>query len=373
MKRILAFSLAVTFAAAGCGTSTGSLAPHESDAAAAMAPSPTSEAATAATTSSAAVAEGPSVAPSVAASASPAGPPATAKPQPAPAATQSTATARPAGTTTKARPARGADSYDHIFVVVFENHGYSRIVGRAAAPNFNRLIKQGVLSTAYHGITHPSLPNYLAILGGSTFHITTDCSPATCPVNATNLGSLLSAHGRSWKGYMESMPARCGTKGTASYAVRHDPFVYFNNIRRTSLCRNVVPYPQLATDLRSDATTPRFAFVTPNICNDMHDCSIATGDAWLGRFASRLMSSPAWKTKRSLLIVTFDEDEGAEGNRIATFVVASPVRKSVPAGRRSTVAYNHYNLLRTLEFYLGVPTLGRSDANRAVMTSLIPN
>jgi hypothetical protein len=256
---------------------------------------------------------------------------------------------------------------------VFENHGYSRIVGRPAAPNFNRLIKQGALSTASHGVTHPSLPNYLAILGGSTFRITTDCSPAACPVNATNLASLLSAHGRTWKGYMESMPARCGTTSTASYAVKHDPFVYFNNIRRTSLCRNVVAYTQLATDLRTDATTPRFAFVTPNICNDMHDCSVATGDAWLGRFATRVMNSPAWKTKRSLLVVTFDEDEGAEGNRIATFVVGSPVRKSVPAGRRSTVAYNHYNLLRTLEHYLGLPTLGRADATRAVMTSLIPN
>lgn len=374
MKRIFALSLVLTVVAAGCGSSNGSPTPASRGAPA----SPSSPVAAGPATSS----DGGSPAPSgsTGASGSPAAaspaptpatlpsPRATATPQPTPAPTTS-----PAASTANARPARGAGSYDHIFLVVFENHGFSRVVGRSTAPNFNRLIKQGALSTAFQGVTHPSLPNYLALLGGSTFHITTDCSPATCPVRASNLGSLLSAHGRTWKGYMESMPTSCGTKGTASYAVRHDPFVYFDNIRRTSLCANVVPYTRLATDLRSDATTPRFAFVTPNICNDMHDCSVATGDAWLGRFASRVMSSPAWTTKRSLLIVTFDEDEGAEGNRIATFVVGSPIRRSVPAGRRSAEPYNHYNLLRTIEHYLGVPTLGRSDAHRAVMTSLIPN
>jgi hypothetical protein len=155
--------------------------------------------------------------------------------------------------------------------------------------------------------------------------------------------------------------------------VRHNPAAYFAGAGDRAACtRDNLPFDELRADL-DGSDFPAFALITPNICNDMHDCSVATGDAWLGRFATRVMNSPAWKTKRSLLIVTFDEDEGAEGNRIATFVVGSPVRKSVPAGRRSTVAYNHYNLLRTLEHYLGVPTLGRADAKRAVMTSLIPN
>jgi hypothetical protein len=275
--------------------------------------------------------------------------------------------------TASALPTKGANSYEHIFLVLFENHGYSQIVGRAAAPNFNRLIKLGALSTAYRAIGHPSLPNYLALVGGSTFGVRTDCSPATCPVSASNLGSLLSAHGRTWKAYMESMPSTCGTRNTGSYAVRHDPFVYFNNIRTTSLCRNVVPYTQLATDLGSNATTPRFAFVTPNVCHDMHDCSIATGDAWLGAFAARVMKSPAWLSHRSLLLVAFDEDNGAEGNRVVAFAVGSPIRKSVVAGRRSSTTYNHYNLLRTIEYYLGVPALGRNDSGRAIMTALIPN
>ena len=271
-----------------------------------------------------------------------------------------------------ALPATGANSYDHIFLVVFENRGYGQIVGRSAAPNFNRLIRRGTLTTAYKAITHPSLPNYLALIGGSTFGIRTDCSPSTCPVRATNLGSLLSAHGRTWKAYMDSMPSSCGSRNSGSYAVRHDPFVYFNNIRTTSLCGRVVPYSQLTTDLATNATTPRFVFVTPNICHDMHDCSIATGDKWLGGFASKVMNSPAWTARRSLFIVTFDEDNGSYGNRIVTFAIGSPVRRSVAAGKRTSTAYNHYNLLRTIEYYLGVPTLGRKDSGRAVMTSVIP-
>jgi acid phosphatase len=245
-------------------------------------------------------------------------------------------------------PATGANSYEHVFVVVFENHGYGSIVGSGAAPNFNRLIRSGALSTNAHAVAHPSLPNYLAMIGGSTFGITSDCSPASCPVHATNLASLLSSHGRTWKGYMESMPGRCGTTSSGDYAAKHDPFVYFDNVRTTNLCRNVVPYGQLAIDLRSSSTTPRLAFVTPNLCHDMHDCSVATGDSWLGGFSRLVMGSSAWKAHRSLLIVTFDEDDGSSSNHILTFAVGSPIRRSVPAGARSAIGYSHYNLLRTI-------------------------
>jgi phosphatidylinositol-3-phosphatase len=269
-------------------------------------------------------------------------------------------------------PSTGANSYEHIFVVVFENHGYGSIVGSGAAPTFNRLIRTGALATNYHAVAHPSLPNYLAMVGGSTFGITSDCSPSTCPVHASNLGSLLSSHGRTWRAYMESMPARCGTTSSGGYAAKHDPFVYFDSVRTTSLCRNVVPYGQLALDLRSNSTTPRLAFVTPNLCHDMHDCSIATGDAWLGGFSKIVMGSAAWTAHRSLLIVTFDEDDGSSSNHVLTFAIGSPIRRSVAAGGRSAIGYSHYSLLRTIEYYLGVATLGRKDAGSSVMTGLIP-
>lgn len=269
-------------------------------------------------------------------------------------------------------PATGANSYEHVFVVVFENHGYNSIVGAAAAPTFNALIRSGALSTSYHAVAHPSLPNYLAMIGGGTFGITSDCSPSSCPVHASNLADLLSSRGRTWKAYMESMTSRCGTASGGGYAAKHDPFVYFDDIRTTSLCRNVVPYGQLAVDLRSNSTTPRFAFVTPNLCHDMHDCPVATGDAWLAGFSRLVMGSPAWRAHRSLLIVTFDEDDGSSSNHVLTFAVGSPVRRSVVAGVRSSTGYSHYSLLRTIEWYLGVGTLGRKDAASAVMTGLIP-
>lgn len=291
------------------------------------------------------------------------------------AATSSPRSAEPSlpSPTASGRPLTGADSYDHVFLVVFENKGFSQIVQGAAAPTFRRLIELGALSTDYRGIRRPSLPNYLALVGGSTFGVDSDCSPAKCPVSASNLASLLSEHDRTWKAYLEAMPKPCGVHTEGRYAPKHNPFVYFDDVRTTALCRNVVPYDDLAADLRSEATTPRFVFVAPDLCNDMHDCPIATGDAWLDGFAKAVMASPAWTTARSLLIVTFDEDDGAESNRIATFAIGSPVRQSVRAGAVTDRPADHYALLRTLEHYLGVPTLGRKDAEREVMTGLIPD
>ncbi|HET9614128.1 MAG TPA: alkaline phosphatase family protein [Candidatus Limnocylindrales bacterium] len=276
------------------------------------------------------------------------------------------ATTAPAGSPS---PSEGGSA--HVVLVVFENKSYDQIVGRAAAPTFNRLISEGALSTAYRAVAHPSLPNYLALVGGSTFGIASDCPPSACPVSATNLGSLLSAHGRTWKAYMESMPSTCGTSTTDGYAVKHDPFVYFDDVRTTDLCRNVVPFGELAADLAA-RTLPRFSFVTPNICNDMHDCAVGVGDAWLASFTNALFASSAWTASRSLLIVTFDEDDGAASNRVLTFAVGSPIGRRVVAGTTSGVGHDHYDLLRTIESVLGVPTLGRNDATAHVMTDLVP-
>jgi acid phosphatase len=364
MTRVVARLLAVVVLLAGCDSAASnpvSTTPSAGPGSSAAAPAAASSAAT-----------GPGAGPTSTAGANPSAPVGSPSAVPSPPTGGSAPPPRSPSAKPEALPATGADSYEHIFVVVFENKGYDQIVGSRAAPNFNRLIAAGALATASHAIRHPSLPNYLALIGGSTFGITTDCSPASCPVNATNLGSLLTGHGRTWKAYMESMPAACETKTAGLYAAKHNPFVYFTNIRTTALCRSVVPYSRLATDLKRSATTPRFAFVTPDLCHDMHDCSVATGDRWLGTFADAVMASPAWTADRSLLIVTFDEDDRSSGNRIVTFAIGSPVRRSVTPGARSSVPSDHYSLLRTLEHYLGVPTLGRNDAERAVMTDLIP-
>lgn len=103
---------------------------------------------------------------------------------------------------------------------------------------------------------------------------------------------------RSWKGYMELMPSACGTVTSGNYAPKHNPFVYFNNIRTNSqrCASHVVSYLQLAIDLAAAATTPDFAFITPDLCSDMHSCSISTGDNWLKVALPLIFNSPAWKT-----------------------------------------------------------------------------
>src|SRR5438445_12856185 len=155
-------------------------------------------------------------------------------------------------------PAQAATTpvFDHVFVIVMENHSYGEIIGSSSAPYINSLVASGALATNYSAVTHPSLPNYLALTGGSTFGVTSDCT--TCWVNASNIADSLESAGSSWKAYEESMPSACYVGDSYPYAQKHDPFIYFNDIRNNaSRCQShVVPYGQLASDLQSAATTP---------------------------------------------------------------------------------------------------------------------
>src|SRR5439155_15094258 len=206
-----------------------------------------------------------------------------------------------------AQAATTVPAYDHVFVIVMENHAYGEIVGSSAAPYINSLLPSGVLAGSYFGVTHPSLPNYLALAGGSTYGVTTDCT--TCWVSATNIADNVEATGKSWKTYQESMPSACFVGDRSPYVQKHNPFIYFNDIRtNASRCQShVVPYSQLASDLRSASTTPNYAFITPNSCNDMHDCSIQTGDSWLSQQVPQILGSPAFTSQRSLLALLWDE------------------------------------------------------------------
>jgi hypothetical protein len=252
----------------------------------------------------------------------------------------------------------------HIFVLVLENHGYEQIVGSPSAPYFNSLVKRYGLATNYRAVAHPSLPNYLAMVGGSTFGISDDCTD--CSVRANNLGAQLSAKGVSWKGYMEGMPSACYRGGSyGRYAKKHDPFVYFDDVASASSCgAHVVPLTQFARDVKANAL-PYFGFVTPDGCHDMHDCSVAMGDRWLRSFVPQFLGSAAYRAG-GVLVVTFDENEGAAGNRVPTVVVSESVR----AGARSGRALSHYALLRSIEDAFGVARLGHA-ADRATSSVLV--
>jgi phosphoesterase family protein len=136
---------------------------------------------------------------------------------------------------------------DHVFVIVMENHSYDEIVGSASAPFLNSLSASGSLASNYYGVTHPSVPNYLALTGGSTYGISTDCT--TCWISAANIGDSIEGAGKSWKAYMESMPAPCYIGDSYPYMQKHDPFVYFNDIRtNTARCQgHVVPYSAMSS------------------------------------------------------------------------------------------------------------------------------
>jgi acid phosphatase len=130
----------------------------------------------------------------------------------------------------------------------------------------------------------------------------------------------------------------------------------------------VVPYTQLAKDLAAAETTPAFGWITPDMTHDMHDGTVAQGDAWLSAAVPALLSSPAFTARRSLLVVTWDENDYSPGNEVATLVIA----KGVPAGFRSQVPYTHYSLLRTIETAWGLAPLTANDAGATVMSDFFP-
>jgi hypothetical protein len=251
-----------------------------------------------------------------------------------------------------------------VYVIVMENRAYADVVGSAAAPYFNALLPWGTLLTDYHGVTHPSLPNYLALFAGSTFGISTDCT--SCYVSAPNLGDRLTAAGLRWRAYEESMPQECYAGDYYPYAQKHDPAMYFNDIRLTAACSNVVPYAQMAADL-SSASEPAYAYITPNLCDDMHDCSTGTGDQWLQSNVPAILNSPAFADGHSILAIVWDEDDGSTDNHVPALLLGA-----VPHGVNDGAAYTHYSLLRAIERAWGLAPLAGGDSAASPVAEIPP-
>ena len=265
----------------------------------------------------------------------------------------------------------GASSIQHVFVVVMENHGYDQVWDTPSSPYITSLGNANARATNYHASIHPSLPNYLQLYGGSHYGITTDCNPsASCHVSAINLADNLEAKGLTWKGYMESMPSPCYLKTSGDYAPKHNPFVYFDDIRNNpARCNShVVPYTDLAADLASAATTPNYAMISPNLCNDMHDCSVATGDGWLQSNLPAILNSPACTVEQCLLILTWDEDDNGQNNQVLTIFAGSAAKTG---GVTSNMPYSHFSALRTVEDIFGLPTQTDNDAAASAMTDML--
>ncbi len=279
---------------------------------------------------------------------SPTPPPATLIPPSTP---TSVPTATPTFTPT---PVPLVPGFAHVVIVVFENKEFGTVIGNPKMPYFNQLAQTYTLLTQLYAVTHPSLPNYLAMIGGDTFEINFDCTK--CNVNEPSLPDQIEASGRTWKTYQEDMPSSCfpGTDYNG-YAIKHNPFIYFQPIRlNAARCsRSIVPFTQLSSDIAAGAL-PNFLFITPNICNDAHDCDVSVADAWLQKLMNQLKPALDSTGKPYLIILTWDEGQGNHsccglpklaGGRIATILI-SPQAKS---GFQDDTPYSHYSILKTIE------------------------
>jgi len=266
--------------------------------------------------------------------------------------------------------------FSHVIVVLIENKEFGDVVGNRRMPNFNRWASGNALLTRYYAVSHPSLPNYLALIGGDTFGVRDDCTD--CFVGARCLPDLLEALGRTWKAYIEGLPA-AGFLGAFSgrYAMKHNPFLYFRSIRDDAArrVRGVVPLSDLAADLQA-GRLPDYAFIMPDMCDSAHDCGVEVTDAWLGRVVAPLLASPAFDAS-SLLVLTFDEGTTvrsccgspplARGGRIATVLVSGLVKP----GFKDATPSCHYSLLKTILVSWGLGDLGRTS-DPAVVPIVLP-
>jgi phosphatidylinositol-3-phosphatase len=255
-------------------------------------------------------------------------------------------------------------SSSHVVVLVMENEEAGDVLGSPDAPYLNALARRYAVATNSYAIRHPSLPNYLALTSGSTHGITSDCTD--CHVAGRNIVDQLEAARLTWKGYMEDLPRPCSSVASAGqYAKKHNPFMYYDDVVRSpSRCRRVVGFGALARDLRR-GTLPAFAFISPNLCHDMHDCDVATGDRFLSGVVPQLQRELG---PHGFLVLTWDEGDSdagccadAYGGRIATIVAGPDVRRGARSGR----AVDHYGVLRTIENALGLPPLAGAAASRS--------
>ncbi len=271
-----------------------------------------------------------------------------------------------ASTTTTAAPRY---AHPHVFVIVMENLGYSAAM---ATPADAALASRYASTTDYYATSHPSLPNYISLLAGSTLGISSDC--VSCFVNAPNLPTELSAAGVSWAAYMEGIPGPCYLSPYAPsglYAGKHDPFVYFDNIRSNpALCNQIQPLPSLSPLLRGPASgVPDFVWITPDICHDGHNCSPEAAGQWLTGMVAQITASAAWRSGGALY-VTWDEGNGGDYSGLSGSSVSSSgggghvltlvIEPGLAPGTRITNLLDHYSLLKTIEQNFHVGLLGAS-------------
>lgn len=261
--------------------------------------------------------------------------------------------APPTSTSATAPTPAPATGVSKVLVIVEENHGLDQM--RAGMPYLFGLARTYGYATDYRAVAHPSLPNYLAIAGGSTFGISDDGSPAVHPIRGASVFGAALAAGRTARLYAESMPVDCDLSASGAYAVKHAPWAYFVD-ERPACARGMVPAgtPEggpLAADVAA-GRLPDVGMLIPNLDHDAHDGSLAEADAWLRGWLPVLLAGPDFRAGRLAVVVTADENDGGGDNGVLTVVMAPGVRHRVV-----TAPLDHDALNGFLDQMAGAPPL----------------
>ncbi|MCW2779314.1 MAG: phosphoesterase [Frankiales bacterium] len=249
----------------------------------------------------------------------------------------------------------GGPAVTKVLTVVLENHGTQSAT--AGMPKLATLARTYGHTSHYRGVTHPSLPNYLAMAGGSTSSVTDDASPSRHPLHGSSVFDAALAQGRTARVYAEAMPSPCAQSPSGRYAVKHNPWAYYRDATPAKQCAHGdVPLgTRTAGALHDDVargTLPTVGMVVPDLCHDGHDCSLATADAWLAGWTDAVKAGPDWKAGRLALVVTWDESETNRDNTVLTVVATPRLHQAV-----TSAALTHLSWSRWMTDLVGAPPL----------------
>jgi phospholipase C len=253
--------------------------------------------------------------------------------------------------------------YDHVIWIWMENHQFNQVIGSPDAPYETQLASACGVATQYEEVGSPSLPNYIGATSGDIQGIHDDGAPSQHPLTADNLFRQVRDVGKASRSYQEGMTDACALTPSGRYAVKHNPAAYYTGDGDRAACLlddvalGTVDEGPFVSDLRHD-TLPAFSFITPDLCNDTHDCSVATGDAFLARWLGLILQSDVYRAGRTAVFVAWDEDS------VMPNIVISPTTKP---GTRTGERVDHFALLRTTEEMLGLTTFLGAAANAPSM------
>lgn len=247
-----------------------------------------------------------------------------------------------------------------LLVLVVENHSLDQM--REAMPYTAALGKQYAVATSYQAVTHPSLPNYLAMTGGSTFGITDDDPPSSHSTDQPSVFGQSLTRGKTAKLYAEGMPGNCATENSGQYAVKHNPWAY-HLTERSSCEKYDVPITELSKDV-TIGRLPNAGMVVPDLCNDAHNCDLSVADTWLRNQIGVVMAGPDWRAGHLAIVVTADEDDHHQDNLVLTAVAHPSLHGAVV-----TKPLTHYSLARLYSEVLGAEPLGEARSAPSMATA----